>query len=309
MFDSTAWTWEEWYPVHRDLLLWHEHTWGSWCSISDPELPFTVKQWEYKKSFLDSAQHHLDRIQSKHPMQWKEWTDLAHNGEVQDFEVNPATGGLRSLLVKGKECAFSSNERNLFCYSYVQGLGENARVYYPEKVHIVYQKEDDHVKEVHVRFFLEGTNQVEVNYNLNKQKGVLVVKHKLDKRKCLNKESIHVCLDVNMNRPTLSYGSSGHLTHYKKEQLQGSNYEFVCITDQLVLEDLNVKLTIGSPDINLVEVGQRIDEKQVKGAKVWARQAQDPSHLFLYVLNNYWHTNFKAYQEGILEFENYISMD
>ena len=40
----------------RDVLLYSEHTWGAWCSVSDSENPFTTKQWDYKRDFAVKAQ-------------------------------------------------------------------------------------------------------------------------------------------------------------------------------------------------------------------------------------------------------------
>lgn len=39
----------------RDVLLYSEHTWGAWCSVSDSESPFTLKQWDFKRGFAVSA--------------------------------------------------------------------------------------------------------------------------------------------------------------------------------------------------------------------------------------------------------------
>ena len=39
----------------RNVLLYDEHTWGSWNSISEPENPFTISQWERKKKFAYDA--------------------------------------------------------------------------------------------------------------------------------------------------------------------------------------------------------------------------------------------------------------
>ena len=39
----------------RNVLLFDEHTWGSWNSISEPDAPFTMQQWEIKKSFALQA--------------------------------------------------------------------------------------------------------------------------------------------------------------------------------------------------------------------------------------------------------------
>lgn len=51
-----------------------------------------------------------------------------------------------------------------------------------------------------------------------------------------------------------------------------------------------------------------IDESKTNGVKTWSAAPRDPSLLFLYVLNNYWHTNFKAYQDGQVEFEMELSV-
>ncbi|MBK6777521.1 MAG: hypothetical protein IPG74_17330 [Flavobacteriales bacterium] len=43
------------YRAKRSIVMWHEHTWGAWCSISDPDAHFTTDQWRVKKAFADSA--------------------------------------------------------------------------------------------------------------------------------------------------------------------------------------------------------------------------------------------------------------
>jgi hypothetical protein len=39
----------------RNVLLYDEHTWGSWNSISDPECAFTLGQWKIKQAFAIDA--------------------------------------------------------------------------------------------------------------------------------------------------------------------------------------------------------------------------------------------------------------
>jgi len=49
------------YPVERfeeawkKVLLYSEHTWGAWCSITDPENQMTTEQWAIKKSYADEG--------------------------------------------------------------------------------------------------------------------------------------------------------------------------------------------------------------------------------------------------------------
>ncbi len=39
----------------RQVLLWHEHTWGAAASISEPDRPDVLAQWEYKRAFALEA--------------------------------------------------------------------------------------------------------------------------------------------------------------------------------------------------------------------------------------------------------------
>jgi len=56
---------QEWlYKAKRNIVMFHEHTWGAWCSISKPDDPFTIHQWEYKKGFADSAAYYVNKIES-----------------------------------------------------------------------------------------------------------------------------------------------------------------------------------------------------------------------------------------------------
>ncbi len=38
-----------------NTLLYSEHTWGAWCSITDPENEMTIEQWDIKKGYAENA--------------------------------------------------------------------------------------------------------------------------------------------------------------------------------------------------------------------------------------------------------------
>lgn len=40
----------------RNILLYSEHTWGAWCSVSNSESDFTKKQWDVKRQFAVDAE-------------------------------------------------------------------------------------------------------------------------------------------------------------------------------------------------------------------------------------------------------------
>lgn len=82
---------EEFREAWKNVLLYSEHTWGAWCSISQPEDPFTVSQWQRKQQFaLDAAKQSqalLDKV-------------LASREGSQQITVWNTTGWQRSQIVK-----------------------------------------------------------------------------------------------------------------------------------------------------------------------------------------------------------------
>lgn len=45
----------DWDAAWKNVLLYTEHTWGAWCSISAPDDPFTLDQWRVKQGFALEA--------------------------------------------------------------------------------------------------------------------------------------------------------------------------------------------------------------------------------------------------------------
>jgi alpha-mannosidase len=77
----------------RNVLLFSEHTWGSWNSISEPDSPFTKQQWQIKQSFAREA----DAL-SRGLMEDALREDL--EGPVKAFHVYNSQSWTRSDLIR-----------------------------------------------------------------------------------------------------------------------------------------------------------------------------------------------------------------
>jgi hypothetical protein len=271
--------------IHRNLFLFHEHTWGAWCSISAPDVFFTTEQWRIKKSFLDSAQLQFSRI-------GKQAQGYCNNSAVSNFSFlwDDAYSGIKSLKWDGIEL-LQQDTPGLGACIYSLGIS-------PQVNEVLMSKQNE----------LQKATQTIVHPNLNiivqfqpaAQPNEFVLRFQIDKKAIRDKEALHICLPFQLDNPTLTYGDQT-LLNYPADQLAGSNKEFICVADHLILEDKNLKITVFTPDCNLIELGAPIDEQQQRGAKVWKRENQSISPLYLYVFNNYWHTNYKADQGGVFE--------
>lgn len=273
--------------IHRNLILFHEHTWGAWCSISAPDVFFTTEQWRIKKSFLDAAQLQFSRIGKQ-----AQFKGYCNNSVVSNFSFlwDDTSSGIRSLKWDGIEL-LQQDTPGLGACIYSLGIS-------PQVNEVLLPMQND----------LKKATQTIVHPNLNitvqfqpaAHPDEFYLRFQIDKKAIRDKEALHICLPFQLDNPTLKYGAQT-LMNYPSDQLAGSNKEFICVSDHLILEDNKIKITVFTPDCNLIELGSPIDEQQQRGAKVWKRDNQSVSPLYLYVFNNYWHTNYKAEQGGTFD--------
>jgi hypothetical protein len=297
----------QFYLLHRGIVMFHEHTWGAWCSISDPENPFTTEQWRIKKQFLDSAKWYYDQLAAKLQYQYQEpKNDLSKNIPISDISVDAIHGGLQTILVNGKNLVSPKPGYKFFEPVYASGV--NPMMYFlPDKLMVSVSEDSPEKKVVEVKGSLPSIPDYKVVYTLLKKQGNLIAHFTFNKQIEKGKESLHIAFPFSLNNALLEYGSVDNMLRYGKDQLPGSNQEFVCVESKLSLQSEGLTATLTSPMFSLYEVGNIIDENRTNEVKVWKNKNQDTSTLFLYLLNNYWHTNYKAYQDGEFDFEIELS--
>src|SRR5439155_3299565 len=100
------------------------------------------------------------------------------------------------------------------------------------------------------------------------------------------------------SNPVIEYGNSNKKLRYNVDQLPGSNKEFVSVEKEISVQENQLVATISSPLFALYEIGDIINEDKTNGVKTWKKENNSTAALFLYIFNNYWHTNYKAYQDG-----------
>lgn len=295
---------DEFYQLHRNIILFHEHTWGSWCSISDPTLFFTTEQWRIKKSFLDSAEQQYTRLCKKLDYMQPESTNVpsVSKSNITTFEVDLSTGGISKLIVANENLISEIAPYDFMQFIYAKGISP-MQYFGPTNINVLEERENDEEKFIQIHFDLMGFERIQVNYTWKKNTNRIEIHVEADKTEEFDKESLHIAFPFKESNWKLNYGDEQHTLVYPNDQLPGSNKEFICVTKQLQLSDNKHKLILRAPLFSLFEVGSIIQEEKVKGAKVWTRENAAVNPLYLYVLNNYWHTNYKASQSGHLSFD------
>ena len=367
---------EWWYQARRHILLFHEHTWGSWNSISQPDDPFTLRQWEYKKRLLDSARVEVARIERAllsnaarpktlavfNTLPWTRsgfveinWPasvrgtaladeqgqavplqrlsdgrrifiarDVPAQGQrqyqlveaadapgaafdpPQQYETDPATGALRSLSALGREWVQPERYKGLLQALYMGGRN-------PDSFQVTSVRQRDWLengpvlRRLRVACTLEGAN--EAVYEVSQYNGLdlLHLTAVIDKKSIRDKESLHLAFPFNLSAPKLRVGVGDTWITPEKGQLRGANKDFFSVQRWLDVSGDTAGVTLCSPQGALFETGRPVDERPLhQGYKKWLEQNTSASVVFLYAMNNYWHTNYKADQSGPVRFDIYL---
>ncbi len=362
------------YRAKRDIVMFHEHTWGSYNSISDPDNPFAIHQWNYKKGFLDSAAFYVSQLEAslreknaqgnsisiintlpwkrsgyvEIPMQPKGFSgslvgadgrsityQTLNNGNAAfsssnipankmdvikmsdkksaanpaftsslTYATHPQTGAINSLKVDGKEWVDSkSTFTGLGQAIYVKGMNPDS-FYLSKAKNTVWIDNGPVTKTQRITATLEGANEVVYEISQLSGSGDLHLKVTIDKKAIRDKESVHIAFPFAFAKPTVRVGIGDTCITPEKGQLYGANKDFFCVERWIDVSDENSGVTISSPQGALFEIGSMINELHTNGDyKKWKDEASSSSTIFLYAMNNYWHTNYKADQGGKVSFD------
>jgi hypothetical protein len=299
----------ELYNAKKFVVLWHEHTWGAYNSISESDSKFAIHQWEYKKRLLDSAIYFTNKIQQQLQLstnyQNAESATPINNRVIPTlvYAIDSSTGFIKSIQLNGKEWVNPTKYTGLGGAIYVKGY--NPSDYFLSKVKKIEWTELGPItKTQRITCSMEGMKEVVYEISKSILEDKLHITVELDKQSIRDKESVHIALPFSISQPTVRVGIGNSFISPEKGQLKGSNREFFSVQKWIDISNENLGVTIACPAAALFELGEMIDENRIKrDTKIWKEESKSSATLFIYVMNNYWHTNYKADQEGKVKFE------
>ena len=85
--------------------------------------------------------------------------------------------------------------------------------------------------------------------------------------------------------------------------MPGSNRDFIGAHSVVDVSNADSGVSIATLDAPLLQLGALTDERQNdRGTRNWRERTAAGTTIYAYLFNNYWHTNYKAYQQGPMKF-------
>ncbi len=219
------------------------------------------------------------------------------------LKINQQTGAISSLIWKetGEEMVDTSKYSGLNEYLYVDGrLPSNPLKAQLKSITLL---EDGPVMtSLRVETEAPGCNSITTTIRIIGDLNKVEVINTFDKKKVYTPEAVHLAFPFKIPgdmRYDLAYG----YCRPQKDQLPGSNKNFLAMEHWLDISGDRSGVTVICPDAPLFEAGNLTMDEIACG---WVDSIAPTQTFFSYAMNNYWETNFAAAQEGQVTFRYVI---
>jgi len=378
---------DSFYKAWRDVVMFQEHTWGAWCSISDPDIPFSTEQWEYKKAFASDAEARAgqllrsviqepkdpasevydvyntsswsrtdlvfltkeqsitgdgveDELGKQYPSQRMTDGSLAFfakdipalgvkrfhlvkkrlafqsslsisnsslENEFVTISVNAATGAISSIIRKDDEEELVDGTKQIGLNQYIYVPGRNpAEAVSTSNVSIVVKEKGPLVVSLEITSVSPGTEKLVQEIRLINDINRIDLVNTLLKSKVRVKEAVNFTFPFQVPHGEMRIDLGIGILQPEINQLNGSCKDFTSVQRWVDISNDKKGITWTTVEAPLIEIGELINEEQVNGFKQWKASTSPSTTFYSYVMNNYWHTNFKADQAGMMVFHYFL---
>ena len=125
-----------------------------------------------------------------------------------------------------------------------------------------------------------------------------IVNH-IDKAKVREKEAIHIVFPFSIPDGIVRTDAGWGIVRPEADQLAGACRDYFSTQRWVDVSSQSCGVTVALSESPLIQVGEMTNEVPAKhGYRTWRKVVAPSTRLYSYVMNNYWHTNYKASQDG-----------
>lgn len=227
------------------------------------------------------------------------------------IEVDRYTGAITKLEKH-------PSERNLVSFD---SIGFNQYLYLPgdslenlqtsSSPRITIKEKGPLVVSLLVESVAPGANALNQEIRLVRGLDKVEIINTIDKKAVRQKESVHFAFPFNVPGGQIRYSIPWGSVMAEADQLPHSNKNWYTVQRWVDISNADYGITWSSPDAPLFEIGKITTANllgALYGSPLWLKFTPHSSRIYSWVMNNLWHTNFRADQEGIVSFRYFIKI-
>ena len=222
------------------------------------------------------------------------------NGKVT-LEWDRKTGSITRFTDNSStNYAGSFNNQGLNSYWYVPGSDPKEAVSNAD-VMVKVLENGPLIAKVSITSEAPGAKKLERIITLTAGSDEVALENIVDKKPVRTKESVHFGFPFNADFKNITIDAGYGTMKYLTDQLPGSNMDYGYSRRWVDASSGQKGMQWMMLETPLIEAKEMIDERMTidNSHKKWKDEgAPGTTHWFSYAMNNYWHTNYKADQEG-----------
>jgi len=225
----------------------------------------------------------------------KNTVDNSLQNEFFTIKIDPYTGTISSFQLNRDNVELIRNAIPLNKYFYVPGKNPDSAQYL-SNIRVSIKEHGDLVSSILVQADAPGCKNFSTEYRVYHGINRLDIINDLNKKAIREKEGVHFAFPFDVSNGILRYDVANSLVKPETDQLPGSCKNFFSVQSVVDVSNNLFGVTVATPDAPLIEIGA------INAEKPWMKTIEPSQTFYSYVMNNYWHTNYKADQEGPVTF-------
>ena len=212
------------------------------------------------------------------------------------LSVNPRTGTVDDLKEKQNDIQLVDGTRGgLGQYLYVLGT-DSDKTQRVSDVRVRIKEQGSLVSSLIVEADAPGASRYSSEIRLVAGINRLDLITNIDKRAVRELEGVHIAFPFSVPDSQLRYDVADSIVRPEKDQLTGACKNFFSVQSWVDISNEKYGVTWSTANAPMVEIGA------VNAERPWMKSITPSSSIYSYVMNNYWHTNYKADQAGPVTF-------
>ena len=213
------------------------------------------------------------------------------------LNVNPRTGAIESLKWKENGIQFVDAAPGIGLNQYLYVLGTDGdKAQGLSNVRVTSKERGNLVVSLLVEANAPGAKRYSSEIRLVEGVERVDLVTTIDKQAVREKEGVHIAFPFSVPGSQLRYDVADAIVRPETDQLQGACKNFFSVQSWVDISNSKYGLTWATTNAPLIEIGS------ITAEQPWMKTIGQSSSIYSYVMNNYWHTNYKADQEGPVTF-------